>query len=46
MSELRADWNTRLSDAERQAIAGAQLGKDTTTANAVQAMDYAPLSLL
>jgi hypothetical protein len=40
ISELRADWNGRLSEAERQAITDAKAGKSTTTADAVQGMDF------
>lgn len=41
ISELREDWRARLTDSERQAIAAARAGRETTTANAVQAMDFA-----
>ncbi|MGB6690386.1 MAG: MobF family relaxase [Terracidiphilus sp.] len=41
MEELRRIWNARLSDEEREAIAGARRGQKTFSMNAKEAMDYA-----
>jgi conjugative relaxase-like TrwC/TraI family protein len=41
MAELRKEWNSRLTDEERDAISGAQRGQKTTSLDATQAMDYA-----
>jgi conjugative relaxase-like TrwC/TraI family protein len=41
MAELREEWNSRLTDEERDAITGAQRGQKTTSLEATQAMDYA-----
>jgi len=41
LSELRKEWNARLSDEERDAIAGARRGRQTTSLDAPKAMDYA-----
>jgi conjugative relaxase-like TrwC/TraI family protein len=41
MTELRALWNERLNDGERQALIQAQSGQETNTLDADQAMDYA-----
>jgi conjugative relaxase-like TrwC/TraI family protein len=41
LSDLRKEWNARLSDEERDAIAKARLGQETDTLPAGQAMDYA-----
>jgi conjugative relaxase-like TrwC/TraI family protein len=39
--ELRKAWSARLSDDEREAIAGARRGQKTSTLDARQGMDYA-----
>jgi conjugative relaxase-like TrwC/TraI family protein len=41
MENLRAAWNTRLSDAEREQIVDARNGKDSDSIDARQAVDYA-----
>jgi conjugative relaxase-like TrwC/TraI family protein len=41
MSELRQKWKDRLTGEEGQAITGARRGLETTSLEAVQAMDYA-----
>jgi conjugative relaxase-like TrwC/TraI family protein len=41
MTELRALWNERLGDGERQSITQARSGQQTNTLDADQAMDYA-----
>ena len=41
MAELRKEWNSRLTDEERDAISGARRGQKTTSLDATQAMDYA-----
>jgi conjugative relaxase-like TrwC/TraI family protein len=41
LSELRKEWNSRLTDEEREGIAGARRGQQTTTRDAVEAMDFA-----
>lgn len=41
MAELREQWRDRLSDDEGQAIEGARRGRETTSMEAGQAMDFA-----
>ena len=41
MAELRAEWNTRISGAQREAITEARAGHDTHALDAGQAVDYA-----
>jgi conjugative relaxase-like TrwC/TraI family protein len=41
MTELRQEWASRLTDAERAAIAGANRGHETTTLTAKEGMDFA-----
>jgi conjugative relaxase-like TrwC/TraI family protein len=41
LAELRKEWNSRLTDEEREGIAGARQGQKTTSMDAKQAMDYA-----
>jgi conjugative relaxase-like TrwC/TraI family protein len=41
LGELRKEWNVRLTDEEREGIAGARRGQQTTSMDAPQAMDYA-----
>jgi conjugative relaxase-like TrwC/TraI family protein len=41
IAELRKEWRGRLSDEEREGIAGARQGQQTTSMDASQAMDYA-----
>lgn len=43
ISELRTEWNRRLTEGEQAAIEGAKAGHETKTLNAAQAMDYALL---
>lgn len=41
LSELRAEWSTRLTDDERNSISEARRGRKTTSLGAREAMDYA-----
>jgi hypothetical protein len=41
VSQLRREWLKRLSDGERDAIAGARAGQRSTSPDAARAMDYA-----
>lgn len=41
MTELRQEWDKRLSDGERQAITDARRGQESNTLGADQAVDYA-----